>query len=182
MIRAISRLIRCNERNSQEDHIKCTRYIRHVFYQDRSQTIQTCFLHCFQQIVTKLVGSVCEDISDLLRKNPNGTEKLSITNHKRHIDMSDVESDPKRKTLPAEPSCSVTYSSTVTLDSVITCSSSTNPAALRLTKSDTDVFRNSPDESNPEPMRTSNTHVLLTFELSYDKKHDQILFGEGLGR
>ena len=122
-----------------------------------------------------------EDFSELLRKNPNGTEKLSITTNKRHIEVNDSDSDPKRKSARPEAQCSVMYSSTVTLDSVVTCSSSTDPASLRLTRSDADVSRSSSEESCSEPMRSSNTHVLLTFELSYDKKHDHNLFGEGLG-
>ena len=170
--------------------IKFSGFSRFTVAQSSAIAILRCQIECEDkittylvlQIIAKLVGSVYEDLADLLRKNPTGTEKLSITTHKRHIDVSDDENDPKRKNPRPEANCSVTYSSTVTLDSVINCSSSTDPASLRLTKSDTDVFRKSSGDSSTEPMRTSNTHVLLTFELSYDKKHDQILFGEGLGK
>ena len=123
-----------------------------------------------------------EDLSDMLRKNPSGTEKLSISTNKRRISMSDVDTSSKRKNQRQEPDCGVTSSSSVTVDSVVTCATSSDSASLRLTKSDTDVFPNSSDEKLPSSMLASNTHVLLTFELSYDKKHDQILFGDGLGK
>ena len=92
--------------------------------------------------------------------------------------MQETDTDSKRK----KDGPTLTYSSTVTLDSVVTCSSSDDPASLTLTKSDTDVFPTPSEQGDPEEMRRLNTHVLLTFELSYDKRHDQILFGDGLGK